>query len=202
MTTSSETAVKGAARTRERILEAALDAFSASGFDGVSNRAIERRAGVERGLVAYHFTSKQGLWEAVVDAMFQRFFDEMGALRTALRDVSREERAKALLTAYARFNAKQPEFFRILVLEGHVRSERSEYLAGLLWHGVDLFRDFTDLTGPVKASEAVEIFQVIGSAGALYASSAYFDEATAEEMLAPSTIDSFAQAVARRTLAR
>src|SRR3954454_17457806 len=100
--------IRGAALTRKRLREAGLAAFSTSGFDGVSAREIERRAGVERGLIAYHFDSKEGVWKAVVDGLFTSLTDELQALRQALRDVSRHERSRAMLLAYVRFNAEHP----------------------------------------------------------------------------------------------
>jgi TetR/AcrR family transcriptional regulator len=109
--------------TSDRLLVAALEAFSTLGFEGTSARQIERMAGVERGLVSYHFGAKQQLWNRAVDLLFERFTDELATLRTALRDISPRERASAMLMAYARFNARNPEFFRILVLESHVKSE-------------------------------------------------------------------------------
>lgn len=197
MVHTTGTDVRNTALTRERLVSAALVAFSTSGFDGVSARQIERAAGVERGLAGYHFGSKQALWEAAVDVVFTRFIDEMGTLRAALRDVSRRDRARALIKAYGRFNARHPEFFRIVVLEGHVRTERSEHLAKHLWHGVELFRDFTEMTGPIGASEAILIYQLIGAAGTLFAASAYFEQDINDELHSSAAIEVFAERLAQ-----
>jgi AcrR family transcriptional regulator len=43
--------------TRERIVEAALEAFAEKGFHGASTRDIALRAGTHQGLITYHFPS-------------------------------------------------------------------------------------------------------------------------------------------------
>lgn len=53
--------------TAERILDAAESLFSEHGYDGVSVRAITDLAGVRLNLLSYHFGTKEGLFEAVID---------------------------------------------------------------------------------------------------------------------------------------
>lgn len=50
---------------REKLLEAALDAFGQDGFDGASTRDIARQAGVNLAAIPYHFGGKDGLHRAV-----------------------------------------------------------------------------------------------------------------------------------------
>jgi AcrR family transcriptional regulator len=186
--------------TRERLAAAALDAFASHGFDGVSAREIERLAGVERGLVAYHFGSKKALWTEAVDSIFNRFTDEVMSLRSALRDVSPGERARALIMAYTRFCARYPQFFRILILEGQVKSERSEHLADHVMRSIDIFREVTDLSGPPGADEAIVIFQIIGASGALFASGFICETLFGFRPDDPHFVDRFAAAVAQMPL--
>lgn len=193
---ASDAVGRSAARTRDRLIGAALDAFATSGFDGVSARHIERMAGVERGLIAYHFSSKQQLWDEAVDSIFELYYDELMTLREALRDVSRRERARAFLMAYTRFNAKHPELFRILVMEGHVKSERSERLAQQLRRGVHLFREFTELTGPIQTDDAILIYLIMGAAGTAFATSAYRENAFGIPLDGPEFVERFARTVA------
>lgn len=53
--------------TRLRIVEAALDAFGASGYDSASTRAIAKRAGVNLPALQYYFGGKEGLYLACAD---------------------------------------------------------------------------------------------------------------------------------------
>ncbi len=52
-------------RTRSAILDAARELFARHGYKGASVRSITGLAGANLGAVAYHFGSKQGLFEAV-----------------------------------------------------------------------------------------------------------------------------------------
>jgi TetR/AcrR family transcriptional regulator len=52
-----------AARTRERILDAATTEFGAKGYAGARTAAIAARAGVNPQLISYYFGGKQGLLE-------------------------------------------------------------------------------------------------------------------------------------------
>lgn len=114
--------------TRERIVSAALEAFAEKGFRGASTRDIARRAGTNQGLITYHFRSKDELWRAAVDRVFDmlgtRFLDATAVVehedpREGLREGIRE---------YVRFNAAHPELFRLMVDEGKGSDERMTWL--------------------------------------------------------------------------
>jgi AcrR family transcriptional regulator len=60
---------------RTRLLQAATDAFAEHGFEGASLRAIADSAGVSFQLIAYYFGSKEELWVATVDYLFERYFE-------------------------------------------------------------------------------------------------------------------------------
>lgn len=49
-------------RTKARIVEAAVEEFSAKGFAGARVSAIAQRAGVNQQLIAYYFDGKEGLY--------------------------------------------------------------------------------------------------------------------------------------------
>jgi AcrR family transcriptional regulator len=55
--------------TPDAILDAAIDLFIESGFETVSMDTIAQRAGVAKGTLYYHFKSKEG----IVDAIVERF---------------------------------------------------------------------------------------------------------------------------------
>ncbi|QBF30639.1 TetR/AcrR family transcriptional regulator [Thalassococcus sp. S3] len=54
-------------KARDRILDAAEEAFAEDGFSGASMKAIAVRAGVAQGLLHYHFDGKEGLYAAVIE---------------------------------------------------------------------------------------------------------------------------------------
>lgn len=55
----------GESKTRERILEAALELFAARGFAGTSIRRIARAVGITEGGLYAHFPSKQAVFETL-----------------------------------------------------------------------------------------------------------------------------------------
>jgi TetR/AcrR family transcriptional regulator len=57
-------------RSRERILDAALEEFAAKGFAGARVEAIAKAAGLNKQLISHHFGGKEGLYRAVLDRRF------------------------------------------------------------------------------------------------------------------------------------
>ena len=60
---------------RSRLLHSATDAFAEYGYEGASLRAIADNAGVSFQLIAYYFGSKEELWIATVDFLFERYLE-------------------------------------------------------------------------------------------------------------------------------
>lgn len=114
--------------TRARILQSALQAFAAQGFDGTTTRQIADRAGVNLGLLQYHFGGKDRLWRAAVDLAFSRLkagLEEVLADESVVDDV---ERVRRLIRDHVRFVARHPEFVRIMHDVGKQPGPRMEWL--------------------------------------------------------------------------
>ena len=71
-----------ARRNRERLLQAAAEAFAADGLS-VPLDEIARRAGVGPGTLYRHFPAKEDLYQAVLQDRLQRLADDAQALRQA-----------------------------------------------------------------------------------------------------------------------
>src|SRR5436309_8362366 len=95
--------------TRERIVVSALEAFAERGFDGARTRDIAARAGVNQGLITYHFSSKETLWKAAADRIFALLGQEFGRRLEALRDVEPVARLRGVARHFVRFAAAHPE---------------------------------------------------------------------------------------------
>ena len=120
--------------TRENILQAADELFGESGFDAASTRLIAERSGVNKALIHYHFSSKQALFEAVLDRYYER-------LQAALPPLLAEEgtirdRMLGVIDGYMDFLADNTSFCRLLQRE--VVGE--QHLARILAHMVPLFQ--------------------------------------------------------------
>lgn len=83
-------------QTRRALLSAAVDLVAENGWDAVSTRQIAERAGVNQGLIHYHFRSKDHLLHSAFEAALRETFSEPGAalaraseLSTAIADMIR-----------------------------------------------------------------------------------------------------------------
>src|SRR3954453_9717110 len=69
---------RDAERSRRAILEAAEQLFARQGYDAASLAGIGEAAGVARGTPSYFFGSKEDLYQAVLERMYEK--------RTATRE--------------------------------------------------------------------------------------------------------------------
>ncbi|GAB4147890.1 MAG: TetR family transcriptional regulator [Candidatus Promineifilaceae bacterium] len=97
-----------AAHTRQELLDAALDIFSASGYTAARLETIAAQANATRGAIYHHFGSKLGLYQALLSqaddqriALIQEAIDEGGAAGEMLRAMM--QHTLELLAADARF---------------------------------------------------------------------------------------------------
>lgn len=122
-------AMKGATRsaqkerTRARILECALDAFAERGFEGATVRDIAAAAGVNHGLIKYHFEDKDNLWKAAVTFLFDRMHAEMATPPEELL-LPAYEQLRSWIRRYVHYCARHPEHARIMVQESIRDSDR------------------------------------------------------------------------------
>ncbi len=114
--------------TRGKLLDAASVIFSEQGYDGVSIRDLETAAGVQRGLLAYHFDDKPGLWKAAADRIFGLLQSEVASRIQILSDLPVAERLSAVIRFYVRFSAAHPEFSRLMTQEARQDSWRKDYM--------------------------------------------------------------------------
>ena len=104
---------------RTRILDAALHEFAARGFDAATVRSIASRAGVQHGLIRYHFETKENLWFEAVGFLFQRQSEELDFSESDLARIKSGDIAvfRDLLRKYVHYCARHPEHARILMQE-------------------------------------------------------------------------------------
>jgi TetR/AcrR family transcriptional regulator len=114
--------------TRDRILAAAVDLFAERSFDGATTREIAARAGVTQPLLNYHYRSKDELWRAGVDSLFEALTSATTAHREVLRGVDELTAAKLRVREFVTFSARNPQLHRIITQESKADSARMDYL--------------------------------------------------------------------------
>jgi AcrR family transcriptional regulator len=119
---------------REQLLDAALIEFGAKGFTGASTRTIAQRVDAHQPQINYHFASKEALWFASVDHLFDLLSQAMHGLAlpeataasddvAALADVFAE-----MIRRFVRFAAAHPELNQIMVHEATAASDRLTWM--------------------------------------------------------------------------
>ncbi len=102
--------------TREKIKAAALEIFMERGYDGARMQEIADRAGANKAMIHYYFSSKDALFEALIRETFEelfKLFDEMG-------DFSYDDPKKwieKIVQTHFNFIAAHPNLPRVMVRE-------------------------------------------------------------------------------------
>src|SRR5512132_434663 len=114
--------------TRDRIVAAATELFAERSFDGATTREIAARAGVTQPLLNYHFRSKEELWQAAVDSLFELLNQTMAERARGLRGVDEISAAKLLVREFVIFSSRNPQLHRIIMQESKADGPRMDYL--------------------------------------------------------------------------
>ncbi len=114
--------------TKERVLDAALASFGTAGFDGTSLDDLAAGLGIRKQTILYHFVSKRGLLNAVVDRVAE---DLTGALDQVLVGSQRDwERVDALVRSVFRVALQQPVLLGLLREVSRPNSPGAQRLRG------------------------------------------------------------------------
>jgi AcrR family transcriptional regulator len=116
---------------RQQLLESALVEFGAKGFEGASTRSIARRVDAHQPQINYHFASKEALWFAAVDHLFELLSEELADLPLPAGTDDSARLASAFAEAIRRFVhfvARHPELNQIMVHEGTEDSDRLHWM--------------------------------------------------------------------------
>lgn len=114
--------------TQQKLLDAAIEAFSENGFKGTSTRDIAERAGVHHPLITYHFKNKDLLWRAAADRVFRDFRRSLAASLEAHLHESPKKRMASLIRAYVHYAKSQPALHKVMVQEASYPNPRLDWL--------------------------------------------------------------------------
>jgi TetR/AcrR family transcriptional regulator len=94
------------------VLQVAQTLFAERGYRGTSLRDIAKRIGIKAPSLLHHFPSKQQLYIAVLDRMFESIEDRANAI--AWGRESPQERMRQAVSDAIDFIASRPDFVRIM----------------------------------------------------------------------------------------
>lgn len=116
-----------------RILHAARARFLVEGVDGASLRAIAKDAGTSIGMVYYYFPTKDDLFLAVVEEVYERILADFVVALSPDKPV--RERILRLYERIGRFDDEERLVLRLVVREALVSSSRLERLVARFQRG-------------------------------------------------------------------
>ena len=114
--------------TQQKLLDAAVEAFSENGFKGTSTRDIAERAGVHHPLITYHFKNKDQLWRAAADYIFGAFTEALATALDEYKGQGPKQRMAALIHAYVKYAKNQPALHKVMVQEASYPNARLDWL--------------------------------------------------------------------------
>lgn len=133
-----ETKVTKGQQTRDRLIEAALQQFTATGYHGASMRQIAETAGVAVGGIYNHFSSKEEMLKAVILA-----YHPLNLIAPRLENVEGETIEAFLANAAQQFLsalAERPTLLNIFMIELlEFEGAHLPELFAVLWPKVQLF---------------------------------------------------------------
>jgi AcrR family transcriptional regulator len=116
---------------KAEILQAAMEEFIQFGKKGARMQAIADRAGVNKALLHYYFSSKENLHKEVIKRIFQSAFSRISESLTSSDEP--EEQMRELISAYFDFIRTFPELPRLMLHEITTNPEAIEkFFAPLL----------------------------------------------------------------------
>lgn len=188
--------------TQQKLLDAAIEAFSENGFKGTSTRDIAARAGVHHPLITYHFKNKDQLWRAAADHIFSAFTRSLSKSLEENRNMDAKKRMSAMIYAYVNYAKSQPALHKVMVQEASCPSPRLEWLIDthlkpFFEASFSLLGELQDL-GIAPAGNPALLFNMIRlSSGGLLALGNELKESSNIDIEDPRTLDEIAAMVIR-----
>lgn len=116
--------------TERALVEAGRRLFAMHGYDGTSVRAITSAASANLGAITYHFGSKRGLYDRVVESAVRPLAERIEAVAAPGRPLM--ERVEAVVREYFAYLAANPDLPQLMMQELVLGGVPAEVVAGPL----------------------------------------------------------------------
>ena len=124
--------------TKSKLLQAGVKVFGDHGYIGGSVRQIAEEAGTNIAAINYHYSSKEGLWRAVVGHLYRKLSKAILENEAEWPNMTPRERVIDSTRQYILFSAQNPELHRITLFEMIQKGDR------LAWLSKNHMRQFTE----------------------------------------------------------
>lgn len=115
------------AERRQAILTAALDEFSARGFEAARLDDVAKRAGVAKGTIYLYFRDKQSLFQELIRAMLTPIVGTIEAMGQA--DIPAAKLADTIVELFVReiYETRRKDVIRLMIAEGRRFPKLAEF---------------------------------------------------------------------------
>lgn len=103
--------------TKEIIIEEALKLFSEKGFEAVSIRTIADAVGIGNSALYKHFSSKQAIFDAIVESSKEKYLAQCKLVTSSIRTVDEAKKVCLIMFEYQTQNDWIVRFRQLLLLE-------------------------------------------------------------------------------------
>ncbi len=188
--------------TQQKLLDAAIQAFSENGFNGTSTRDIAERAGVHHPLITYHFKNKDELWRAAADRLFREFTHSLAASLEDNKDMNPKDRMIAMIHIYVRYARSQPALHKVMIQEANYPSARLDWLIDkhlkpFFDATIGLWKELQELGVAPPGNPALLMNMLRLSSGGLLALANELKKSSNIDVDAPGTLDEIAEMIVR-----
>jgi AcrR family transcriptional regulator len=111
---------RNADATRAKILQAALDVFSERGLRAASTDEIAERCGVNKRMIYYYFGSKEGLYLAALESVFENFVSREREIK--IEHLEPAAAIAAMINLKIDYYLANPHFVSLLSMENFYKA--------------------------------------------------------------------------------
>jgi len=108
---------------KEKILKAAVELFSRSGYNGTSTSEIAQRAGVAQGTIFHHFASKENLLAAICEELVNDYIQ--GIRRASEKGKNGWDSLEMVLRYSQEFRRKRKDSIKVVFRDTHILERRA-----------------------------------------------------------------------------
>lgn len=172
--------------SRREILRVAEEIFAHKGYAATTTREIAEAAGVTKGLLFYHFQTKQQLYLTVIENLIQSL-TQLAVPERRIEGMDRLDHVRAFLEGWTDFQAEHPNAVKLLTRElmdegKFHRMVTDNYIRPLYEFGIAFVKDGI-AEGIFRDVDPFHFAQVLGASNAMYFMLLNFNERIAGESL-------------------
>ncbi len=115
-------------KTREKILQVAEDLFSEFGFDGTSIAKISKAAGVNKGLIYYHFKDKKDIVVSILQSIIGEIDRKTDFSKTEDDQQDNPDILQDKIRMEVEYCMRRKQIITVMLMESLKKDEKADFL--------------------------------------------------------------------------